>query len=73
MVHPSAGTYIAFSAVCTHAGCSVQYDQSTVQFVCPCHGGIFDARTCAVRSGPPPGPLQRIPVTVAGGQLLVDA
>ena len=72
LVHPSSNTFIAFSAVCTHAGCPVQYDQATVQFVCPCHGGVYDARTGNVRSGPPPAPLQRIPLTVANGQLLVD-
>lgn len=72
LVHPSGNTFVAFSAVCTHAGCPVQYDPSTVQFVCPCHGGVYDARTGSVRSGPPPAPLQRIPVTVANGQLLVD-
>lgn len=72
MVHPSGNTFVAFSAVCTHAGCSVQYDPPSVQFVCPCHGGVFDARTGSVRSGPPPAPLQRIPVRVANGQLVVD-
>jgi thiosulfate dehydrogenase [quinone] large subunit len=72
MVHPSGNTFVAFSAVCTHAGCPVQYDASTVQFVCPCHGGVYDARTGQVRSGPPPAPLQRIPVTVANGELRVD-
>lgn len=72
MVHPSGNTFVAFSAVCTHAGCPVQYDAPTVQFVCPCHGGVYDARTGSVRSGPPPAPLQRIPVTVANGRLLVD-
>jgi Rieske Fe-S protein len=72
LVHPSGNAFVAFSAVCTHAGCPVQYDPSTVQFVCPCHGGVYDARTGAVRSGPPPAPLQRIPVTLADGQLRVD-
>jgi thiosulfate dehydrogenase [quinone] large subunit len=72
LVHPSGNTFVAFSAVCTHAGCPVQYDASTVQFVCPCHGGVYDARTGQVRSGPPPAPLQRIPLTVANGQLRVD-
>lgn len=72
LVHPSGNTFVAFSAVCTHAGCPVQYDPSTVEFVCPCHGGVYDARTGAVRSGPPPAPLQRIPLTVANGQLRVD-
>ena len=72
IVHASASTFVAFSAVCTHAGCPVQYDASNVQFVCPCHGGVFDARTGAVLQGPPPGPLASIPVRVVAGQLQVD-
>ena len=70
-VHPSYGTFIAFSAVCTHAGCPVQYDPATVQFVCPCHGGVYNARTGHVVSGPPPAPLQAIAVRAVDGQLWV--
>jgi thiosulfate dehydrogenase [quinone] large subunit len=73
VVHPSASTFVAFSAVCTHAGCPVQYDAGSVQFVCPCHGGAYDARTGQVLAGPPPSPLPRIPIRVVDGQLRVDA
>ncbi|HZY76055.1 MAG TPA: Rieske 2Fe-2S domain-containing protein [Jatrophihabitantaceae bacterium] len=73
ILQPSSGTFVAFSAVCTHAGCPVQFDQSTTQFVCPCHGGVYDARTGKVLQGPPPSPLPRIPVHVVAGQLRVDA
>jgi thiosulfate dehydrogenase [quinone] large subunit len=73
VVRPSGDTYVAFSAVCTHAGCPVQYQASGVQFVCPCHGGVYDARTGRVLQGPPPAPLQQIPLRVVGGQLRVDA
>lgn len=72
MVHPSGSTFVAFSAICTHAGCPVRYDPSNMQFVCPCHGGVFDARTGNVLQGPPPSPLPSIPVQVVGGQLRVD-
>jgi thiosulfate dehydrogenase (quinone) large subunit len=71
-VHPASATFVAFSAICTHAGCTVQYDPSTVQFVCPCHGGTFDARTGRVVAGPPPAPLQAIPVRAVDGQLRVN-
>ena len=70
-VHSASATFVAFSAICTHAGCTVQYDPSTVQFVCPCHGGTFDARTGRVVAGPPPTPLQAIPVRAVNGQLRV--
>jgi thiosulfate dehydrogenase [quinone] large subunit len=71
-VHSGSATFVAFSAICTHAGCTVQYDPSTVQFVCPCHGGTFDARTGRVVAGPPPAPLQAIPVRAVNGQLRVN-
>ena len=71
VVHPAANTFVAFSAVCTHAGCPVQYDPSSVQFVCPCHGGVYDARTGQVLQGPPPAPLPAIPVHVVSGQIRV--
>ena len=39
----SSEPIIAFSAACTHLGCIVQWQGSTQQFPCPCHGRIFDA------------------------------
>jgi len=72
VVHPSGNTFVAFSAVCTHAGCPVRYDASTLQFVCPCHGGAYDARTGQVLQGPPPSPLPSIAVQVVNGQIRVS-
>jgi len=72
VVRPDGNTFVAFSAVCTHAGCPVQYDPSRTEFICPCHGGVYDARTGQVLQGPPPAPLQRIPIQVVSGQLRVD-
>lgn len=72
VVHPSGNTFVAFSAVCTHAGCTVQYDSGSQQFICPCHGGTYDARTGQVLGGPPPSPLPSIPVHVIDGQIRVD-
>jgi thiosulfate dehydrogenase [quinone] large subunit len=72
LVHPAAGTFVAFSAVCTHAGCTVQFSSSSMAFVCPCHGGTYDARTGKVLGGPPPSPLPSIPVHVVNGELRVD-
>jgi len=71
LVHPSDSTFVAFSAVCTHAGCTVQYDPSSVRFVCPCHGGTYDARSGQVLSGPPPSALAPIAVHVVDGQVRV--
>jgi thiosulfate dehydrogenase [quinone] large subunit len=71
VVHTSGSTFVAFSAICTHAGCTVQYDASNVQFVCPCHGGVFDARTGQVLQGPPPTALPSIPVHVVNGNIRI--
>jgi thiosulfate dehydrogenase [quinone] large subunit len=72
VVHTTDNTFVAFSAVCTHAGCTVQYDEGAGQFVCPCHGGRYDARTGRVLAGPPPSPLSEIPVHVLDGVIRVD-
>jgi thiosulfate dehydrogenase [quinone] large subunit len=68
LVHERNGDFRAFSAICTHAGCTVGYDTSA-GFVCPCHGGTYDASTGAVTAGPPPAPLPAIRVTVADGSV----
>jgi thiosulfate dehydrogenase (quinone) large subunit len=72
VVHPSSNSFVAFSAVCTHAGCTVQFDSSNMQFICPCHGGTYDAKTGRVLAGPPPSPLPSIPVHVVNGEIRVD-
>ena len=72
VVHPSGNTFVAFSAVCTHAGCTVQFDSGSQQFICPCHSGTYDARTGQVTGGPPPAPLASIPVNVVNGEIWVD-
>lgn len=69
LVHLDSGDFVAYSAICTHQGCTVAY--SNDQLVCPCHGSIFDpANGGAVVTGPAATPLPEIPVTVSGGQVL---
>jgi Rieske Fe-S protein len=53
--------YQALSATCTHLGCRVAWDAAEANYKCPCHGGVF-GRGGEVVSGPPPRPLDRIPV-----------
>jgi thiosulfate dehydrogenase [quinone] large subunit len=55
VIRQSDGSLTAFSAVCTHAGCTVGYEGS--QIVCPCHGGTYSPTTGEVTGGPPPSPL----------------
>ena len=66
------GGLYAMSAVCTHAGCTVQFEPSSMQFICPCHGGTYSAKTGQVLGGPPPSPLPSIPVHVVNGEIRVD-
>jgi thiosulfate dehydrogenase [quinone] large subunit len=67
VIRGSDGKLTAFSAVCTHAGCTVGYQGG--QIVCPCHGGTFDAKTGAVTGGPPPSGLARRKVVESGGSV----
>lgn len=65
---PKQGEVAAFSAVCTHQGCTVKPDGSKLR--CPCHGSVFESATGAVVNGPAPRPLDRIAVRVEGGNVV---
>jgi thiosulfate dehydrogenase [quinone] large subunit len=67
VIRDSGGNLTAFSAVCTHAGCTVGYESGVI--VCPCHGGEYSAETGAVIAGPPPAPLPPKRVLEANGQI----
>jgi cytochrome b6-f complex iron-sulfur subunit len=70
-VFNTPGGFYAVSAVCTHLGCSVAYQEGT-GFACPCHGSTFDAAG-RVRSGPAPRPLPRFLLSLSRrGELVVD-
>ncbi len=58
--------YVAFSKVCTHAGCPVGlYQQLTQQLLCPCHQSLFDVLTGATPVfGPAPRPLPQLPLKI---------
>ena len=67
------GDFRAFSAVCPHAGCQVQFDLQSDLFICPCHGSVFDGSTGAVQRGPAATGLSQIAVALGqNGQLYVD-
>lgn len=70
VIQPKAGKFLAFDAVCPHAGCTVEYDESAALLVCPCHGSQFSAATGAVEVGPASTGLNPIHVAKGGdGQL----
>jgi thiosulfate dehydrogenase [quinone] large subunit len=73
VVQVKQGVFRAFSAVCPHAGCQVQFDQQNDLFVCPCHGSIFNGSTGAVQQGPAATGLSSIPIALgSNGELYVD-
>ena len=71
IAQPTAGKVVAFTAICTHQGCTVK--PAGMQFQCPCHGSKYDAATGKVLGGPAPAPLAAVPVHVAGGKVVAGA
>jgi thiosulfate dehydrogenase [quinone] large subunit len=71
VIQPRAGKFLAFDAVCPHAGCEVAYNTSADLFVCPCHGSQFSASTGAVERGPAASSLTKLSIAEADGQLYV--
>ena len=67
LIRQANGELTAMSAVCTHAGCTVGYQNG--QVVCPCHGATYDPRSGAVTGGPAPQGLARKRVVESGGQI----
>jgi cytochrome b6-f complex iron-sulfur subunit len=64
LIHHLDGTWASLSAVCTHLGCTVQYEPQADRIHCACHGGVYNAYTGANVSGPPPKPLKKFKVAV---------
>ena len=70
LIRMSDGKYRAFTAVCTHLGCTVQYRPDLHEIWCPCHNGIYDLQGRNV-SGPPPRPLAEYQVHIQGEDVVV--
>lgn len=67
----TAGGVKAYSAICTHLGCVVLWDETANNIVCPCHDGRFNPATGAVMSGPPPAPLAPLTTTIEGNDIYI--
>jgi cytochrome b6-f complex iron-sulfur subunit len=64
LIHHADGKWVALTAVCTHLGCTVQYEPQADRIHCACHGGVYNPYTGANVSGPPPKPLKLFKVAV---------
>jgi cytochrome b6-f complex iron-sulfur subunit len=71
LIRTPEGELQAFSAVCTHLQCTVQYKGDTSQIWCACHNGLYDLAGNVV-SGPPPRPLERLTVNQRGDDIVVS-
>jgi cytochrome b6-f complex iron-sulfur subunit len=60
----------AFSTRCTHLGCKVLWRPDRKVFHCPCHEGYFDHNGKVIK-GPPPRPLETIPITEKAGNVYI--
>lgn len=65
VVRTAGGDIRAFSAVCTHLDCTVQFKTDTSQLWCACHNGTYDLGGNVV-SGPPPRGLEQFVVNIRG-------
>jgi Rieske Fe-S protein len=71
VIHLPGQGLVAYSAVCTHFACIVEWDPGRWEIACPCHEGYFRPEDGEVISGPPPGPLASIPVYVEGETIFI--
>ena len=72
LIHHQDDSWTALSAVCTHLGCTVQYEPELNRIHCNCHGGVYDPVTGKNVSGPPPKPLTRYSTVVNDNGVLVS-
>jgi len=71
LINTPQGELKAFSAVCTHLNCTVQYDEEASVIWCACHNGKFDLNGHVI-SGPPPRSLEPYQVNVRGDEVVVS-
>lgn len=70
LIRTTAGEVQAFSAVCTHLNCTVQYRPDFQHIWCACHNGHYDLQGKNI-AGPPPRPLESYKVDIAGDEVHV--
>jgi Rieske Fe-S protein len=71
VTQPTAGEFKAFSAVCTHMGCTVNQIAGG-KIECPCHGSEYSIATGEVLRGPAPRPLPAKQIKVSGESIFLE-
>ncbi|MFW0884600.1 ubiquinol-cytochrome c reductase iron-sulfur subunit [Candidatus Acidulodesulfobacterium sp. H_13] len=71
LVKDVSGNFNFFSNQCTHLGCPLHWDSLRQEFLCPCHGGMFNVLG-KVTGGPPPRPLYRWVHKIENGTVFVQ-
>ena len=72
VIRESQTEFVTVSAICTHLGCVVKWDDATQTLECPCHAARF-GKDGQVLAGPPQSGLPVFPTRVADGQIIIDA
>ncbi len=68
LINTLEGELRAFTAVCTHLDCTVQYRDDYQHIWCACHNGHYDLRGTNIQ-GPPPRPLEPYNVNIKGDEI----
>ncbi len=71
LIKTKEGDFKAFSAVCTHLDCTVQYRNDMGVIWCACHNGKYDLTGRNI-SGPPPRPLEAYKINIKGEDLFIS-
>jgi cytochrome b6-f complex iron-sulfur subunit len=71
LIRTTGDQLVAFSAICTHLDCTVQYRGDMGAIWCACHNGKYDL-TGRNTSGPPPRPLDEFRVIIQGGEVFIS-
>jgi Rieske Fe-S protein len=71
LIRSQDGAHVqAFSTVCPHLGCAIDWDPQSSRFACPCHGSVFGVDGQR-QAGPSPRPMDALDVTLEGDDVSV--
>ena len=71
VIRTSTSTYAAVSRICTYNSCNVEYNETTQQFLCPCHGCLYSIKGSVIQ-GPATKALTVYKATLSGTTLTIS-